>query len=158
MNQSTDAKPKPIKSFKLKDLLGRLRYNESKSSYEILQNPLPNHIASPPTSDSTVVYSPPHTSADIGPSTTVFGVTIEELYFRTRLAVPDVARQCMAAIEKFGLDLPGIYRQTENLDRISRMMADYEQCGWSRWTHMHLLTLIFRWTITRLNETSQLLP
>lgn len=61
---------------------------------------------------------------DNGPSAPlkpIFGVHLSGLYKRDGLAIPPVVIKCMQAVDLFGLDVEGIYRQSGSLTDISKL-------------------------------------
>ncbi|KAK1143695.1 hypothetical protein N8T08_006095 [Aspergillus melleus] len=77
-------------------------------------------------SDTLYTRPPPHFGHQTGLHK-IFGVTIDELYSRhPGLPVPKVVLQCIAAVERFGLELEGIYRQSEKPETMKRMIAEFE--------------------------------
>lgn len=137
-----------------KDMVKKWRSKDPHFHLPSSESPQPGYVPNM-TPDDRLPYPP---SSNPGPPNKTFGITLMALYSRNGLPVPDVAHQCMVAVEKYGLDLEGIYRQSEKPDILRRMMADYEHCGYSLKRPGHLLmTYTPRWTITRLDATPQLL-
>jgi len=56
----------------------------------------------------------------------VFGVSLEDLYRRDGTAVPMIVYQCVQAVERFGLDLEGIYRLSGNATHINQMKSLFD--------------------------------
>jgi hypothetical protein len=78
----------------------------------------------PPTSRG----SPQAVSA--GPTKPAFGIPLNRLYERDGMAVPLIVQQCIQAVETYGLDLEGIYRQSGSLAHIQKLkgMFDTGEC------------------------------
>ncbi|KEY68333.1 hypothetical protein S7711_07804 [Stachybotrys chartarum IBT 7711] len=73
--------------------------------------------------------SPPATAtttAPSGPPKPVFGVPLSRLYERDNIAVPMVVQQCIQAVELYGLELEGIYRQSGSLTHIQKLKAMFD--------------------------------
>jgi hypothetical protein len=56
----------------------------------------------------------------------VFGVSLEELFARDASAVPIIVFQCIQAVDMFGLEIEGIYRQTGNMAQVNRLRAVFD--------------------------------
>lgn len=61
----------------------------------------------------------------------VFGIPLSKLYERDGLAVPMVVYQCIQAIDLYGLNMEGIYRQSGSLNSINKLkvMFDTGKCS-----------------------------
>jgi len=55
------------------------------------------------------------------PSKPIFGTDLATLFSRDNTAVPMVVYQCIQAVEQFGLNIEGIYRQNGNAHEIQRL-------------------------------------
>ncbi|KAL1995501.1 hypothetical protein VTN49DRAFT_1688 [Thermomyces lanuginosus] len=66
------------------------------------------------------------TQSSLPPLNPVFGVSLEELYQRDGTAVPIIVYQCIQAVEMFGLDVEGIYRQSGSANHINHMKALFD--------------------------------
>jgi hypothetical protein len=66
---------------------------------------------------------PPPTTGSRG---RVFGVSLEELFARDASAVPIIVFQCIQAVDMFGLEIEGIYRQTGNMAQVNRLRAVFD--------------------------------
>ena len=60
------------------------------------------------------------------PYNRVFGMSLDELFRRDDSAVPLVVYQCIQAVDLFGLELQGIYRQSGNANHITQLKAQFD--------------------------------
>jgi hypothetical protein len=56
-----------------------------------------------------------------GPSKPMFGLPLSRLYERDGLAVPMVVYQCIQAVDMYGLNVEGIYRQSGSMTHIQKL-------------------------------------
>jgi hypothetical protein len=56
----------------------------------------------------------------------VFGVSLDKLYERDGLAVPMVVYQCIQAVDLFGLNMEGIYRQSGSMNSINKLKVLFD--------------------------------
>lgn len=56
----------------------------------------------------------------------VFGINLEELYERDGSAVPMVVRQCIQAVDLFGLEVEGIYRLSGTTSQVSKIKSLFD--------------------------------
>lgn len=63
---------------------------------------------------------------NLPPVNPVFGISLEDLFRRDGTAVPVIVYQCIQAIEMFGLDMEGIYRQSGSANHINHMKALFD--------------------------------
>lgn len=56
----------------------------------------------------------------------VFGITLNKLYERDGLVVPMVVYQCIQAVDLFGLNMEGIYRQSGSLNSVNRLKTMFD--------------------------------
>lgn len=61
--------------------------------------------------------SPPH-GASVRP---VFGSSLNRLYERDGLAVPQVVYQCITAVDFYGLNVEGIYRLSGSVPHVNKL-------------------------------------
>lgn len=66
------------------------------------------------------------TQHNLPPLRPVFGVSLEELFLRDQTAVPLVVVQCILAVDTFGLDVEGIYRQSGTASHISTLKSQFD--------------------------------
>ncbi|KAI9163404.1 RHO GTPase-activating protein RGD1 [Paramyrothecium foliicola] len=81
-------------------------------------------------------HSPPpplaqqgHTPPPSGPPSQnkpAFGVPLNRLYERDNLAVPMVVHQCIQAVELYGLNVEGIYRQSGSMAHIQKLKSMFD--------------------------------
>ncbi|KAJ4140167.1 Rho GTPase-activating protein [Fusarium equiseti] len=64
---------------------------------------------------------PPPAPGPSGPSKPVFGLPLSRLYERDSLAVPMVVHQCIQAVDMYGLNVEGIYRQSGSMAHIQKL-------------------------------------
>ncbi|KAH8431091.1 uncharacterized protein LDX57_008752 [Aspergillus melleus] len=131
--QSSDAKSKIGRTFK--GIFSGWRSNDFKAHKHLpaldesaRRNSSPGdsqpHI--PFESDTLYTRPPPSFGRQTG-LRKIFGVTIDELYsWHPDFPVPKVVQQCIEAVERFGLELEGIYRQSEKPETMERMIAEFE--------------------------------
>ena len=65
-------------------------------------------------------------AANPPPYNRVFGTSLEELFRRDDSAVPLVVYQCIQAVDLFGLDVQGIYRQSGNANHVNHLKALFD--------------------------------
>jgi hypothetical protein len=53
-------------------------------------------------------------------------VPLSRLYERDNLAVPMVVHQCIQAVELFGLNVEGIYRQSGSMAHIQKLKSMFD--------------------------------
>ncbi|KAI9819202.1 MAG: hypothetical protein M1827_007358 [Pycnora praestabilis] len=70
--------------------------------------------------------STPLTSTDLPPLKPVFGVSLEELFTRDGSAVPMIVYQCLQAVDLFGLEVEGIYRQSGTASHVAKIKAMFD--------------------------------
>jgi hypothetical protein len=63
---------------------------------------------------------------NLPPLNPVFGISLEDLYRRDSTAVPMIVYQCVQAVERFGLDLEGIYRLSGSSTHINQMKSLFD--------------------------------
>jgi hypothetical protein len=63
---------------------------------------------------------------NLPPVNPVFGISLEDLFRRDGTAVPVIVYQCIQAIEMFGLDMEGIYRQSGSANHINHMKSLFD--------------------------------
>ncbi|KAF5027306.1 hypothetical protein F66182_600 [Fusarium sp. NRRL 66182] len=68
----------------------------------------------------TSSHPPPGPGAS-APSKPVFGLPLSRLYERDGLAVPMVVYQCIQAVDMYGLNVEGIYRQSGSMAHIQKL-------------------------------------
>ena len=56
----------------------------------------------------------------------VFGVSLEDLYYRDHSAVPMIVYQCVQAVDLFGLDVEGVYRTSGSASHLVEMKAMFD--------------------------------
>ncbi|CAK1358962.1 putative Rho-GTPase-activating protein 7 [Cercospora beticola] len=66
-------------------------------------------------------FQPSPTALSAGGRGRVFGVSLEDLFARDQSAVPIIVFQCIQAVDLFGLDVEGIYRQNGNIGQVNRL-------------------------------------
>ena len=66
------------------------------------------------------------TQHSLPPLRPVFGISLEELFQRDQNAVPIVVMQCTLAVDTFGLDVEGIYRQSGNASHINSLKSQFD--------------------------------
>jgi len=54
-----------------------------------------------------------------------FGVSLQDLFDRDQSAVPSVVTQCINAVDHFGLDTTGIYRQSGTQSQVQRLISQF---------------------------------
>lgn len=64
---------------------------------------------------------PPPGPGPSGPARPMFGLPLSRLYERDGLAVPMVVYQCIQAVDMYGLNVEGIYRQSGSMAHIQRL-------------------------------------
>lgn len=55
-----------------------------------------------------------------------FGISLQELFDRDQSAVPLVVIQCILAVDHFGLETTGIYRQSGTASHIQRLVSQFD--------------------------------
>ncbi|KAI5357653.1 putative Rho GTPase activation protein [Septoria linicola] len=83
----------------------------------IASSPIPN--SGSPFQSSPAVHSG-------SPRNRVFGVSMDELFTRDQSAVPIIVFQCIQAVDMFGLEIEGIYRQTGNMAQVNRLRQAFD--------------------------------
>lgn len=79
------------------------------------------------TSSNAPMMQPPNGFMNnLPPVRPVFGMTLEDLFRRDGTAVPVIVYQCIQAVEMFGLDMEGIYRQSGSANHINHMKAAFD--------------------------------
>jgi Rho GTPase-activating protein RGD1 len=68
--------------------------------------------------------APPQTQ-NLPPLRPVFGVSLEELFQRDQSAVPMVVIQCILAVDHFGLEIEGIYRQSGTSSHVALLRDQF---------------------------------
>lgn len=93
-------------------------------------NPLMQH---PPAGGNTVTAVPQQQGgAMVGqpgqgqPSRPMFGVSLDVLYERDSVAVPQVVYQCIQAVDLFGLTVEGIYRLSGSLPHVNKLKSMFD--------------------------------
>lgn len=56
----------------------------------------------------------------------VFGISLNRLYERDGLVVPMVVYQCVQAVDLFGLDMEGIYRQSGSMNSVNKLKTMFD--------------------------------
>lgn len=83
------------------------------------------------TSESDRPLSQVQTNMSIPPGTRknfkTFGVSLENLVEYEQDMVPAIVRQCIYVIEKYGLDLEGIYRKTASITEMSKLKEEIDK-------------------------------
>ncbi|OKL62921.1 hypothetical protein UA08_01997 [Talaromyces atroroseus] len=87
--------------------------------------PSPSGGYQPTTSNAPMMHPPNGYQANLPPVRPVFGISLEDLFHRDGTAVPVIIYQCIQAIEMFGLDMEGIYRQSGSANHINHMKAAF---------------------------------
>lgn len=97
----------------------------------LLQNPAQARLgqSSPPLAGPAPMsaarqQSPPPPA--VNETKRVFGVTLARLYERDGLVVPMVVNQCIQAVDLFGLNMDGIYRQSGSLNSINKLKTMFD--------------------------------
>ena len=62
-------------------------------------------------------------TSELPPLKPVFGVSLDDLFKRDGSAVPIIVYQCIQAIDLFGLEVHGIYRNSGSTSQIARIKA-----------------------------------
>lgn len=75
----------------------------------------------PPTRERDGGYAQPPQ-----PSNKVFGVTLDDLFARDQIPVPNVVAQCIQAVDHFGLDTEGIYRVPATQAHVNALKAKFD--------------------------------
>ncbi|GAV47378.1 hypothetical protein ZYGR_0H02190 [Zygosaccharomyces rouxii] len=83
------------------------------------------------TSESDRPLSQVQTNTSMPPGTQknfkTFGVPLETLVEYEQDMVPAIVRQCIYVIDKYGLDLEGIYRKTANITEMSKLKEEIDK-------------------------------
>lgn len=83
------------------------------------------------TSESDRPLSQVQTNASMPPGTQknfkTFGVPLEDLVEYEQDMVPAIVRQCIYVIDKYGLDLEGIYRRSANIAEMSKLKEEIDK-------------------------------
>lgn len=61
-----------------------------------------------------------------GEAKRVFGISLNRLYERDGLVVPMVVYQCVQAVDLFGLNVEGIYRQSGSMNSINKLKTMFD--------------------------------
>lgn len=77
----------------------------------------------PPSTVQTIGSLPPGVVKDFK----TFGVPIESLLDFDQDLVPAIVRQCIYVVDKYGLDLEGIYRKSANVLDVSRVKSEIDK-------------------------------
>lgn len=88
--------------------------------------PSPSGGFHPTTSNAPMMHPPNGYQNNLPPIKPVFGISLEDLFRRDGTAVPVIIYQCIQAIEMFGLDMEGIYRQSGSANHINHMKAAFD--------------------------------
>lgn len=56
----------------------------------------------------------------------VFGISLNRLYERDGLVVPMVVYQCIQAVDLFGLNMEGIYRQSGSMNSVNKLKTMFD--------------------------------
>lgn len=85
---------------------------------------IPAPVPAPvPASEARMTSTPPMTGTGKG---RVFGVSLDDLFTRDQSAVPIIIFQCIQAVDLFGLEIEGIYRQTGNMAQVNRLREAFD--------------------------------
>ncbi|KAK5736462.1 Rho GTPase-activating protein [Elasticomyces elasticus] len=63
--------------------------------------------------------------ANLPPLRPTFGVSLQDLFDRDQSAVPLVVIQCILAVDHFGLETTGIYRQSGTQSHVTRLISQF---------------------------------
>lgn len=77
-----------------------------------------------PYSSSPLQTSSPHLGN--GGKGRVFGYSLDDLFARDHSAVPIIVFQCIQAVDMFGLEIEGIYRQTGHQAQVNRLRHSFD--------------------------------
>ncbi|KAL9526748.1 RHO GTPase-activating protein [Sphaerulina musiva] len=77
----------------------------------------------PPASSPYQTSSSPQFSNSRG---RVFGYSLDDLFARDQSAVPIIVFQCIQAVDMFGLEIEGIYRQAGNMAQVNRLRHSFD--------------------------------
>ncbi|KAK2929943.1 hypothetical protein FoTM2_010283 [Fusarium oxysporum f. sp. vasinfectum] len=97
---------------------GQAPHERSGSGVNSGQGP-PGAARSPPPYGAS--SHPPPGPGPSGPAKPMFGLPLSRLYERDGLAVPMVVYQCIQAVDMYGLNVEGIYRQSGSMAHIQRL-------------------------------------
>ncbi|KAK3074894.1 Rho GTPase-activating protein [Teratosphaeriaceae sp. CCFEE 6253] len=64
-------------------------------------------------------------AANLPPLRPTFGVSLQDLFDRDQSAVPMVVIQCILAVDHFGLETTGIYRQSGTQSHVARLIGQF---------------------------------
>ena len=78
-----------------------------------------------PYSSSPLQTSSPHPGG-AGLKGRVFGFSLDDLFARDHSAVPIIVFQCIQAVDMFGLEIEGIYRQTGHQAQVNRLRQAFD--------------------------------
>lgn len=102
----------------------------------LLQNPSnskggsgPPLVAPVPVSLAQQQTSAVHTTKTPSPpaeAKRVFGISLNRLYERDGLVVPMVVYQCVQAVDLFGLNVEGIYRQSGSVNSVNKLKTMFD--------------------------------
>ncbi|KAK3072542.1 Rho GTPase-activating protein [Teratosphaeriaceae sp. CCFEE 6253] len=85
----------------------------------------------PPAHRNTLPHQPSPTgpaspaAANLPPLRPTFGVSLQDLFDRDQSAVPMVVIQCILAVDHFGLETTGIYRQSGTQSHVARLIGQF---------------------------------
>ncbi|KAH8703849.1 putative Rho GTPase activator [Talaromyces proteolyticus] len=89
--------------------------------------PYPTGPVYKPTQSTAPMMHPPNGyQNNLPPVNPVFGISLEDLFRRDGTAVPVIVYQCIQAVEMFGLDMEGIYRQSGSANHINHMKSLFD--------------------------------
>lgn len=92
---------------------------------------IPATVTSINTDDSDRPLSQVQTNSTLPPGTQknfkTFGVPLESLIEFEQDMVPAIVRQCIFVVDKYGLDLEGIYRKSANVLDVSKLKEDIDR-------------------------------
>ncbi|MBE3045818.1 hypothetical protein IMZ48_25395 [Candidatus Bathyarchaeota archaeon] len=55
-----------------------------------------------------------------------FGISLQKLYERDNVVVPNVVYQCVQAVDLFGLNVEGIYRQSGSVNSVNKLKTMFD--------------------------------
>lgn len=87
-----------------------------------LMAPVPVSVAQQKTPGVHMTKTPPPPTE----AKRVFGVSLNRLYERDNLVVPMVVYQCVQAVDLFGLNLEGIYRQSGSMNSVNKLKTMFD--------------------------------
>lgn len=98
--------------------------NSEHSSGPPLMAPVPVSLAQQQTPAVHMTQTPPPPPPAEGKR--VFGISLNRLYERDGLVVPMVVYQCVQAVDLFGLNLEGIYRQSGSMNSVNKLKTMFD--------------------------------